>query len=340
MKMLKLTTLIAAALLLCSETAYAQSAQDDRQREMESREQEMAERLREAEKRMEVAAREIAEITRSRLPQVAQIERRIEVSNKPRIGVTIDTENSGDPVEGVLIGGVTPGSAADDAGLRAGDIITAVNGESMTAENRKVANIRLLDFMKGVEEGDELSVSYLRNGNNGTVELTPRVSEMHMFSWMPDMGQLQEHRVAGVVAPADIDGFRMKFGFPFAASAWGSMELVELNEGLGKYFGTDNGLLIVSAPDSDTIDLRDGDVIQSIDGREPKSVRHAMRILSSYQSGESLELGIMRDKKKRKIEVEVPANQRGSLFAPPAAKPVKVPVAPKAPRAPVETAST
>jgi len=56
-----------------------------------------------------------------------------------------------------------------------------------------------------------------------------------------------------------------------------------------------------------------------------------------YQGGESLKLGIMRDKKKRTIEVEIPANQRGSLFAPPAAKPARVPLPPKPA---LETAST
>ena len=71
--------------------------------------------------------------------------------------------------------------------------------------------------------------------------------------------------------------------------------------------------VVVKAPKSDAYELRDGDVIQSIDGREPKDVRHAMRILSSYQAGEKLQLGIMRDRKKVTIDVEIPADQHGSL---------------------------
>ncbi len=106
----------------------------------------------------------------------------------------------------------------------------------------------------------------------------------------------------------------MEFGFPWAGSGLGDLELVELNEGLGRYFGADSGLLVVAAPKSDAFDLRDGDVIQSIDGREPKDVRHAMRILASYQAGERLELGIMRDKKKVTIDVEIPADHHGKLY--------------------------
>ena len=52
-------------------------------------------------------------------------------------------------------------------------------------------------------------------------------------------------------------------------------------------------------------------------GREPKDARHAMRILSSYQSGEKLKLGIMRDKRKKTLEIEVPADTHGALFGDP-----------------------
>lgn len=328
----------AAAILLFAGQAIAQSDAEQIARVTEIREVEMAERLREAEERMEVAAREIAEITRERLPQIAQIVRRFEFSNKPRIGITIDGVDKNEPVAGVEVSGVTPESAADDAGLRAGDIITAVNDEPMSASSSHDANDLLLDFMQGVEEGDELKIDYLRNGKAGSVELSPRVVEMHVFSWMPGAEHSHIPDVPDLAfAPQSIERFRLHLGFPLAGSAWGNMELVELNAGLGKYFGTDSGLLVVSAPDADGLDLQDGDVIKSIDGREPKSVRHAMRILSSYQSGEKLKLGILRDKKKRTIEVEIPADYRGLLFAPPAAKPARVPTPP---RAATETVST
>ena len=102
---------------------------------------------------------------------------------------------------------------------------------------------------------------------------------------------------------------------PFVGNSWGDMELVELNEGLGRYFGTDSGLLVVSAPKSDAFKLQDGDVIQSIDGREPTSVGHALRILASYQAGEELELRIMRDKRRQTLSIEMP-NDRTSFVVP------------------------
>jgi C-terminal processing protease CtpA/Prc len=323
------------AILLFAGTAVAQSEEEEQLRVMEVKKEAYAERLREAEVRMEIAAREIAELAQERLPRMLKLRSRMEFSNTPRIGITIDGADKSGPVAGVEIGGVTPESAADDAGLHAGDVITAVNGELMKAASSQDANERLLKFMQGVEEGDELKVDYLRDGKADSVELSPRVMEMHAFSWAPDGKNLHIEGIPGV--PNMIREFKFERGFPWVGSTWGSMELVELNAGLGKYFGTDTGLLVVSAPDLEGLALQDGDVIQSIDGREPTDVRHAMRILSSYESGESLKLGIMRDKKKRTIEVEIPLNQSGSLFVPPAAKPARVPLPPKP--APV-TAST
>jgi membrane-associated protease RseP (regulator of RpoE activity) len=302
----------AAALLLFAGQAVAQSEEDEeRLRETEARELEIEERLRDAEARMAEAAREIAEITKERLPRIAEIEKRFAWSSKPRLGVTIESAMEPGPVEGVTILGVSPGSAAEDSGLRPGDILTAVNDEGLSADSCEESNMRLLDFMNGVEEGDVLKVEYLRDGKVGSVQVEPRIMSKS-FAWA---GEAPMHIEIPPLpmAPEVAERFNMKFGVAWAGSGLGDLELVQLNEGLGSYFGTDKGLLVVKAPKSDAYELRDGDVIQSIDGREPKDVRHAMRILSSYQAGEKLQLGIMRDKKKVTIDVEIPADQHGSL---------------------------
>ena len=103
----------------------------------------------------------------------------------------------------------------------------------------------------------------------------------------------------------------MQVASPWAHTGLGELELVSLNEGLGKYFGTDEGLLVVKAPESDAFDLQDGVVIQSIDGREPKDVRHALRILGSYAPGDTLKLGILREIPKLRLEDEMPAAHLG-----------------------------
>jgi S1-C subfamily serine protease len=88
------------------------------------------------------------------------------------------------------------------------------------------------------------------------------------------------------------------------------MELVALSEGLGGYFGTDEGLLVVRAPATDELGLEDGDVILEIGGRVPSSPQHAMSILRSFEPGERLELEIMRRQRREQLEYELPARNQ------------------------------
>ena len=99
------------------------------------------------------------------------------------------------------------------------------------------------------------------------------------------------------------------------------MEMVELNASLGRYFGTDSGLLIVKAPEDNAYQLQDGDVLKSIDGRNPESLRHAIRILSSYESGETVNLTILRDKKEKTITISVPDNRHSFVVPTPESAP-------------------
>jgi len=341
MKTLKLIIPVAVVLLLAGQ-AVAQTEEEAKQaalHKVQEREALMQEKLQDAERQMAEAARTIAELTSERLPQLRQIERRIEIINdgRPRLGVTIGNGNDKGPVEGVSVMAVTPGSASDEAGLRAGDILTSINDESLSDDNSEQATQRLLDFMEGVEEGDTLTVEYLRDGKVGSVEVDPKPSDVNVYAFEGRPGNYSAPRMPNMphdkyvhVAPNIVADFQNKFDFHWVGNSWADMELVELNEGLGKYFGTDSGVLVVSAPESDVLQLHDGDVIQKIDGREPTSVRHALRILGSYQAGESLEIEVIRDKKRRKLDITVPDDRTSMLrVTPERAKPARVPAAPR-----------
>jgi membrane-associated protease RseP (regulator of RpoE activity) len=273
--------------------------------------------MREAEERLADAAARVAELSSRRLPVVLDIEQHMRGFDRPVLGVTIGVGEEEGPVEGVTIQGVTPGSAAAEAGLRAGDIITAVNGEALGAETDSQANRKLLDFMEGIENGDELDIEYLRDGKEATVTVEPRPGTAFPLAFRNN-GNWNLPIAPG--APGN-----RWFGFYLDGGGWGDMEMVSLTEDLGRYFGTDSGLLVVRAPSDEALQLKDGDVIQRIDGREPTSVSHAMRILGSYQGGEKLEIEIMRDKKRQTLSVEMPDHRQGALrgFGPPM-PPVKV----------------
>ena len=288
-------------------------------------------RMQEAERRMAEAAQQMAVLSMRQLPQVESIERVIRANRGPMLGVTIGDQANKDPVEGVQIMGVSPGGAAEEAGLRSGDVITAINDESLSAENGGAATDKLIDFMKGVEAGDTLDVEYIRNGKAGEVELTPRAFDARTFAFQWDGENFTAPDIEVHVDPAVRGALANKYIWIDHDGGFGSMEMVKLTERLGSYFGTDEGLLIVRAPNNEDLKLEDGDVVLSIDGREPTSVSHALRILGSYQAGESLAIEIMRDKRKRTLEIVMPDTRKSNVVVP---TPPRAAVAPRAVIAP------
>ena len=125
---------LAEAAKVEAEAEGAVRSQEAEVMKLAEREAEVERELREAEERMAEAARRISELTTQRLPNMQQFERRFAFigDDKPRLGVMIGAEEQG-PVEGVRIVGVTPGTAAAEAGLRSGDVITSINDESLSA---------------------------------------------------------------------------------------------------------------------------------------------------------------------------------------------------------------
>jgi putative serine protease PepD len=85
-----------------------------------------------------------------------------------RIGVTVAPAVSNDDITGIgaEVKEVNKGSAGDKAGLKPGDIITAVNGSPVVSSNALVASIR------GYQPGEKITVSYLRDGEKKTAEVT------------------------------------------------------------------------------------------------------------------------------------------------------------------------
>jgi hypothetical protein len=125
----------------------------------------------------------------------------------------------------------------------------------------------------------------------------------------------------------------------FFPGEFGGMELASVTPKLGAYFGVNDGVLVVKAPENDVLKLEDGDVIQSIDGRKPDDGAHAMRILRSYRSGERLTLSVLRQRKPVTVSITMPdrpefdGDQFMNFEAPPPPGP-PIPVGPGAPGSP------
>jgi S1-C subfamily serine protease len=78
----------------------------------------------------------------------------------------------------------------------------------------------------------------------------------------------------------------------------GELEVAPLNPDLGAYFGATEGILVIRVPANSSLNLKGGDVILTVDGRKPTNPGSLIRILRSYDGGESIKLEVLRQKQK------------------------------------------
>jgi S1-C subfamily serine protease len=84
------------------------------------------------------------------------------------------------------------------------------------------------------------------------------------------------------------------------------LELVTVTDDLGAYFGADRGALVVRAPTENFFGLKEGDVVLAVNGRRPATGEHALRILGSYQPGETLSFELMRQHQPVSYQITLP----------------------------------
>jgi membrane-associated protease RseP (regulator of RpoE activity) len=206
--------------------------------------------------------------------------------------------------EGVAVVGVSPGGPAEQAGLKAGDVVTAVDGKALRRSGERSASAQLVEHMRGVEPGKVVKVDYLRDGKQRTVSVTTAPAE-------PPIVRMIRRQVGGPGGDdMPLPGLELLLG---REHAFHSLELVSVTPKLGAYFGTDRGLLVVRAPAAKGLPLEEGDVLQTIDGRAPDNPGHAFRILQSYQPGDKAKLGVLRQRKQLVLEATMPAPEAGDM---------------------------
>ena len=83
---------------------------------------------------------------------------------RPKLGASIADAASqmamhpGIPADGAYVGQVRPGSAAERAGLRAGDVITALGGQPVS----RADDVHRL--LAALPQGHDVSLTYVRSG--------------------------------------------------------------------------------------------------------------------------------------------------------------------------------
>lgn len=273
----------------------------------EKEEAELEAQLEAARAKLEEAAREVAELSSQLTGPVMEdfLIGRPGMSKRAMLGIAMG--EAADAKSGVHVESVTPGGPASEAGLKGGDVIVAIDGKNLR-NAEKSSGAALVAHMRTLKPGDKVKVEYLRDGKSRTAEITTHAMDRTHF--MAAFPPLRVAPVPGVPGEPFTMAFR---GFPGAQFL--DMELVTLTPKLGRYFGTDKGVLVVQAPRSAEFKLEEGDVIVDIDGRTPQSGAHALRILRSYQPGEKVTLNVLRDRKPLKLAATMPKHMGGDAEA-------------------------
>jgi serine protease Do len=200
---------------------------------------------------------------------------------------------------GVEIKAVTPGSPADEAGLRKADVILEYQG------TRVEGAMQLTRMVRETPPGRTVTLKTLRDGEARTVRV--KVSE-HDGEENP---RTFHRRIE--IPPIEIPEIEMP-DIPFLESLPSSSRLgvsvEDLGQQLGEFFGVKDGegVLIRSVRKGSPADgagLRAGDVIVKVDGEkigDSGDLRGALR----DHRGRSFPLTIVRDRREQSVTVTLP----------------------------------
>jgi len=262
--------------------------------------------------------------------------------NHARLGVVVNQAANADSDKlGARIVAVTPGGPAEKAGLQAGDVITKFNGTSLanvTSEDEDMSGPgdKLIELARALDPGDTVKVEYRRGAASKQATIIAQEVDYNYSGRMPTAPGM-----AFTVPPMPMQSFRdmmpeiargpemnWEDGMSGSVSicmgdSWCSLELVTLNSDLGEYFGTKDGVLVVRAPNDSTLPVKGGDVIVAIGGRKPTSPSHAMRILRSYEAGETVQIDVMRHQKRVTLSWTVPNPEAGMRHRMQPARPMR-----------------
>jgi S1-C subfamily serine protease len=245
------------------------------------------------------------------------------MNRRARLGIKINLRVRQTDSIGAYVEAVTPNGPAAKAGIVSGDIITKVDGKSVLAGGQaegvakeSLPGLRLIELAARLAPNDTVPIEFRRGKDRKTVSLvTADEPDLLMrgepggrsfaFRFRPD-GPTR------TVMPLDDDlEERVSNSVFLAGSPLADLELAPLNPDLGRYFGATEGILVISVPKDSNLNLKGGDVVLAVDGRKPAGPSHLLRILRSYEQGETLKLDILRNGKRETVSGQVGAKSDG-----------------------------
>jgi serine protease Do len=205
---------------------------------------------------------------------------------------------------GVEIKRVEPGSPAEKAGFKEGDVVLEYNGQRVEGTEQ---------FSRMVREtppGRNSRITISRNGANQT--LTATIGE-HQDS---DFGRDFNLRIPPIPPMPPIDVPRPVMAVRTSRVGF---ETETLNEQLAEYFGVKEGVLVRSVDKDSPAEkagLHAGDVILKVDGEAVKATRDVSGRLRDSWEKKTVPVQVMRNKRETTLQLELPQRQRGAARTP------------------------
>jgi predicted metalloprotease with PDZ domain len=189
-----------------------------------------------------------------------------ESHEKGYLGVNIENAQG----QGVRVTGVSEGSPAESAGIVAGDVIKAVNGETVAGADA------LIRVVSNQAVGDEVEVTYSHQGEPTTIKVT--------------LGERPKSEMEK--AMQDVEGFK-----------WVEKESTPKRK-LGVYIeSVDHGVKITEVVENSraqSAGLKAGDVITSYNGNAVSTPEELIEAVQQKSDSEDIVVEFQRDGKKMK----------------------------------------
>jgi serine protease Do len=200
-----------------------------------------------------------------------------------------------DEARGVEVTRVEEGSPADQAGIKAGDVLLMYNGENILGAQQ------LGRLVAETPQGRKIKIEYWRDGKTHSTAVTTGAPRPLPFDLPPNFVNFpmpDARNFAMLDVPNPLLVWR---------NSWIGLECEPIDSQLAEYFGVKRGVLVRSVEKNSAAGragIKAGDVLTAIDGRPVASPRDVSSyIRSQHQSGKPVSIALVRDHKQLKISV-------------------------------------
>jgi S1-C subfamily serine protease len=226
------------------------------------------------------------------------------------LGLFLDRKSDGNG--GAVVVTTYPLGPAAVAGIAPDDVIVRWNGERLDSDDPAHDIARR---MRDVAPETPVRLRVLRQGSPLSIEVHPVLRGLSAVKPSETRAGLTSALAIPSVQPyanarsglsvlSTIGAVRPTIT-PLPELAEG-LQLISLTPDLAPYFSTSKGLLVLHAPTESALQLREGDVIQSIDGHEPHEGGDVRSLLNVHEAGERVEITVMRRHELKRLSVTVP----------------------------------